>query len=134
MMRMALIVIAAAVAVALAWLAWDGWFYIQRGYSLALSFAGSPTSDYHVEFPAWRAGVHVLLWAGAMASIGAYVAEHRRASTAAWLTFAATLFVGMFDVVQYGTLGSHTSIRTVMLLFLFVLLATVAPLSRRAEV
>ena len=68
-----------------------------------------------------------------MAAIVAYVARSRWASTAAWLTFAATLLVGIYDVVKYGTIGSPTSIWTVLLLLLFALLTRFAPLAPRAN-
>ena len=113
---------AVAVALFLGWWAWDGWFYLQRGYSLGVSMAGHPGSVFHVDFPVWRAALHVLLWLAAMVAIVAYVTGRRWASTAAWLTFATTLLVGVYDVVQYGTIGSPTSIWTLLLLLLFALL------------
>jgi len=133
MTRQLLIGTAVAVALFLGWLAWDGWFYLQSGYSLGVSMVGHPASVFHVDFPAWRAAVHVLLWVVAVAAIVAYVARSRWASTAAWLTFAATLLVGIYDVVKYGTIGSPTSIWTVLLLLLFALLTRFAPLAPRAN-
>lgn len=132
MMRQALIVIAMVVVISLGWLAWDGWFYIQRGYSLGVWISGHPASEYHIDFPSWRKGIHVLLWAAAMVAIGAYAVEQSWALAAIWLTFAMTSFVGIHDVVQYGTMGSPTSIWTVLLLLLFALLGTVARLRSRA--
>lgn len=129
MMRPLLIVSAVAVAIALAWLAWDGWSYLQRGYSIGVSTAGHPTSEKEVDFPAWRAGVHILLWLAAMIATGAYLAGRPWASSAAWVTFAITSFVALCDVVQYGILGSPSSIWTVLLLLLLALLSTFAPLN-----
>ena len=134
MKRQFLIGTAVAVALFLGWLAVDGWFYLQRGYSLRAAIAGHPGSIFHVDFPMWRAAVHVLLWVAAMAAIVAYVTDRRWASTGAWLTFAATLVIGIYDVVQYGTIGSPTSIWTVLLLFLFALLTRFGPLAPRAKV
>ena len=131
MTRQFLIGTAVAVAFLLGWLAWDGWFYLQRGYSLGVSMAGHPASVLHIDFPEWRAAVHVLLSVGATAGIIAYVAGRRWASTAAWLTFAATLVGGIHDVVQYGTLGSPTSIWTVLLILLLALLTKFGPLAPR---
>lgn len=124
MTRSIIIGTAMAIAVLLAWLAWDGWLYLQRGYSLQVGLAGEPGSTFHTDFPAWRAAVHVLLWLVAIAAIVAYVAGRTWASLAAWLTFATTLAAGIYDVVQYGTIGSPTSIWTVLLLLLVALLAT----------
>ena len=78
---------AVAVALFLGWLAWDGWFYLQRSYSLGVSMAGRPASVFHIHFPLWRAAVRVLLWVAAMAAIVAYVTRRAWASTATWLTF-----------------------------------------------
>jgi hypothetical protein len=133
MTRQFLIGTSVAVASFLGWLAWEGWFYLQRGYSLSVSMAGHPTSVYHIDFPAWRAAVHVILCVAAMAAIVAYVTHRRWASTATWLTFAATLFVGIYDVVQYGTVGSPTSIWTVLLLLLFAVLTRFSPLAPRGN-
>ena len=88
---------------------------------------------FHIDFPMWRAAVHVLLWVAAMAAIVAYVTDRHWASTGAWLTFAATLVIGIYDVVQYGTIGSPTSIWTVLLLFLFALFTRFGPLAPRAK-
>jgi len=94
---------------------------------------GHPASVFHVDFPAWRAAVHVLLSVVAVAAIVAYVTRSRWASTAAWPIFAATLLVGIYDVVQYGTIGSPTSIWTVLLLLLFALLTRFGPLPPTAN-
>ena len=133
MTRQFLIGTAVAVALFLGWLAWDGWFYLQRGYSLGVSTAGHPDSVFHIDFPVWRAAVHVLLWVAAMATIAAYVTGRHWASKAAWLTFVATLLVGVYDVVQYGTIGSPTSIWAVLLLLLFALLTRFGPLAPRTN-
>lgn len=133
MTRQILVGTALAVALFLGWLAWDGGLYLQRGYSLGISMAGHPSSVFHIDFPAWRAAVHVLLWVAAMAAIGAYITGRRWASIAAWLTFAATLLVGIYDVVQYGTIGSPTSIWTALLLLLLALLTRFGPLVASAS-
>ncbi len=133
MTRQVFIATALAVAVCLAWLGWEGWFYIKRGYSFGVRLAGEPDSIFHIDFPPWRAAVHVSLWLAAMASIVAYVAGHRWACTAACLILAATFANGVYDVVHYGIIASPTSIWTVLLLLLFTLLTRFAPLSARAR-
>ena len=132
MMRRFFIISALALALFLTWQAWEGWLYIQRGYSLGVALEGEPRSVYHVDFPRWRAAVHVALWVAAMASIAAYVAGRQWASTAAWLTFAAVSTAGLLDVAEYGTMGSATSIWTVLLLLLFALLTRFGTLAPRA--
>jgi hypothetical protein len=124
---------ALAIALVLTWLAWDGWFYLQRGYSLGVALADEPTSISHISFPSWRAAAHVLLWLAAMGAIVAYVTHRSWTSIAAWLTLAATLAIGIDDVVEYGTMGSPTSIWTILLLTLLALLTTLAPLASTAK-
>jgi len=133
MKRQFLIGTAVAAALFLSWLAWDGWFYLQRGYSLGVSMSGHPASVFHIDFPAWRAAVHILLWVGAMAVIVTYISGRQRASTAAWLIFAATSLIGVYDVVQYGSIGSPTSIWTVLLLLLVALITRFGPVAPKAN-
>ena len=133
MTRHFLIGTALALALFLGWLALDGWFYLRQGYSLSVSMAGNPASIFHIDFPVWRTAVHVLLWVAAMVAIMAYVSRRRWASTAAWLAFTATLLVAIFDVVQYGTIGSPTSIWTVLLLLVVVLLTKLDPVTQRVN-
>lgn len=132
--RQLLIGTAIAAAFCLVWLAWDGWSYLQRGYSLGVSMPGGPASVFHIDFPTWRAVVHIILSVAAMFAIAAYIISRRWASTAAWLSFAAALLVGIYDVVQYGTIGSPTSIWTVLLLLAFALLTRFGRLPAEAEV
>jgi len=113
---------ALCVAVLLTWLAWDGWLYLQSGYSLSVGMAGETGSIFHIDFPAWRTVIHVLIWVAGLASIAAYIAGIRWASTLAWLTLAVALAIGLSDVSQYGTMGSPTSIWTILLLLIFGLL------------
>ena len=133
MSRHLLISVALVVALLVGWLAWDGWFYLQRGYSLGVSIRGHPGSVFHIDFPMWREAVHIFLLVAAMAAIVAYVTSWRWASTAAWLSFAATLVIGIYDVVQYGAIGSPTSIWTVLLLLFFALLTMIGPLASKAK-
>lgn len=123
---------ALAVALLLGWMAWDGWFYLQRGYWLGVSMDGGPSSAYHIEFPVWRSVAHLVFWGAATAAVVAYIARHRLAPALAWTAFAATLIVGMSDISQYGTMGSPTSGKTVLLLLLFALFTKLSPLPARA--
>jgi hypothetical protein len=69
----------------------------------------------------------------AMGAIVRYVTGRSWASKAAWLTFAATFILGIYDVVQYGTIGSPTSIWTVLLLLLLALLARFGPITATSD-
>lgn len=130
-MRQFLIGIAVAVALFLSWLGWDGWFYLQRGYSLRVSMSGHQASVFHIGLSAWRGVVHILLWLAAMAVIVAYITGRQGASTAAWLIFAAASLIGIYDIIQYGSIGSPTSIWTVLLLLLVALFTKLGPLTPR---
>ncbi len=68
-----------------------------------------------------------------MAVLVAYITGRQGASTAAWLIFAATSLIGILDVVQYGSIGSPTSIWTVLLLLLIALLTRFGPLAQKAR-
>ena len=115
---------AVGVALLLTWWAWDGWLYLQRGYSLGVGMPGKRAWILQIAFPTWRAAAHVLLWVTAMIAAFAFVADLRWASSAAWFAFGATVAVGIYDVVEYGTMGSPTSVWVVLLLLLFALVTT----------
>lgn len=133
MKRHFLIGAAMLIAIFLGWFAWDGWLYLQRGYSLSVSMTGHKASVFHIDFPMWRSAVHIFLWLLAMAAILAYLAGRSRASTLAWLAFAATSVIGIYDMMQFGTIGSPTSIWAVLLLLLFALLTRFGALVLRAK-
>lgn len=120
-------------AAALTWLAWNGWTYLRAGYSLALSMPGRPPAVSHIDFPAWRAMVHILLWLATLIGAVAYATGRRWASLATWSVVAAIVLVGISDVVRYGFIGSPTSVWTVLLVLLLALLTSfgsVAPSTR----
>lgn len=68
-----------------------------------------------------------------MAAIVAYVAGRPWASPLAWLTLSAALVTGIYDVVEYGTIGAPTSIWTVLLVFIFALMTRFRKLAESAE-
>ncbi len=117
----------------LGWLSLDGWVYLQRGYSLSIALSGHASSVYHVDFPTWRVSAHVLLWVAGMIAILAYVTCQGWASAAAWLAFGATSLLGIHDVDQYGTIGSPTSVWSVLLFLSFALLVRVDPFAPNAN-
>lgn len=96
--------------------------YLARGYALQINSdlgQGQPT---HISFPAWRS-VAALAWAGcaALAAI-LRLTDNRNAVWVAWVAFGGALMTGCYDVYEYGTVGSPTSLKTLGLLFGIALL------------
>ena len=115
------VVVAAIVLVALAV---DEASYLQRGYDLSMGFAGQVPSIVHTTFPTWLKVTHGLIGLGALSTLVFTAMMRRIAVPLAWVTLGAAIAVGYYDVIQYGTLGSPTSIKTILLLFLLCILTT----------
>jgi hypothetical protein len=115
-------------AVILTWLFYQGWIYLQRGYWIGVGLEGQQATTSHISFPHWRLLAHLLLWAAMMCSIVACLLGRHWSTATAWLACAATCGVGIYDVEQFGLLGSPTSIWTVVLLLVVALLAKARPL------
>ena len=98
--------------------------YLQRGYDLSMGFAGQRPSIVHTTFPTWLKVAHGLIGLGVLTTLVFTAMMRRVAVQLAWITLAAAITVGYYDVIQYGTLGSPTSIKTILLLFLLCILAT----------
>jgi hypothetical protein len=113
-----------AIAIVLVVLGLDEASYLQRGYDLALGFAGESPSVVHTTFPVWLKVAHGLIGLGALSTLAFTATMHRAAVPLAWGTLGAAIAMGYYDVIQYGTLGSPTSIKTILLLFLLCVLAT----------
>jgi hypothetical protein len=114
----------AIAAVVLVVLAVDEASYLQRGYSLSLGFAGQPPSVVHIDFPTWLKVAHGVVGLVALSALTFLAMMRRTGVPLAWATFVAAIAVGIHDVVQYGTLGSPTSIKTILLFFVLSILAT----------
>ena len=113
-----------AAAVALLVLAVDEASYLQRGYDLSLGFAGQPPSIVHTTFPMWLKVAHGLIGLAALTTLLLLAMLRQAAVALAWVTLGAAIVVGYYDVFQYGTLGSPTSTKTIVLLLLLCILAT----------
>jgi hypothetical protein len=111
-------------AIVLVVLALDEASYLQRGYDLSMGFAGQTPSIVHTTFPAWLKVAHGLIGLGVLITLVFMALMRRAAVPLAWFTFGAAIAVGYYDVIQYGTLGSPTSIKTILLLLLICILAT----------
>ena len=121
MLILGTVVVTAIVLVALAV---DEASYLQRGYDLSMGFAGQSPSIVHTAFPAWLKVTHGLIGFGALSTLVFTAMTRRIAVPLAWVTLGAAIAVGYYDVIQYGTLGSPTSIKTILLLFLLCILTT----------
>lgn len=113
-----------AAAVVLVVLAVDEASYLQRGYDLSLGFAGQPPSIVHTTFPMWLKVAHGLIGLGALSTLVFIAMMYRAAVPVAWTTLGTAIVVGYYDVIQYGTLGSPTSTKSILLLLLLCILAT----------
>ena len=111
-------------AVVLGWSLWSSWLSLDHGYSIGVDVAGRSQSIYQVEFPTWRKTAHLLLSVAILITLALYVVGRDWARAAAWSAFGAASLIGLLDVAQYGTLGSPTSIWTVLVLLLFSLLSS----------
>lgn len=101
----------------------DRWHYLQEGYRLVISIAGDAPSTVGMEFPIWRKVMHLLLWLGALATLGLFFAGHKSAVRASVGLAVSALAIGLHDFGQYGTMGSPTSNSSILLLGLLVLAA-----------
>jgi len=119
---------AALLALILTLIAYDGWLYLGRGYTIAIS-SGASASGFEVTFPAWRRIAHVALWAASLAALALLVRAHRRAAVAAFLTVAGALALHASDILEYGTLGAPPAHQLPLLL----LIALAAAYRRRAD-
>ena len=118
-----ILLIAAAFAVLLALTAASTFPYLMRGYSLSVGIEGVQPKDYHVDFPPTRIAIAALIWALGFAAIALFIVGDRRAGLLSWGVFISALLVAVWDVFEYGTMGSPTSL-WVLLVFLLLALAT----------
>ena len=102
--------------------------YLLRGYSLSMRFdasfeqRGATTS--HIDFPIWLGLVHGVIYLAIFVTLVLTILFRHQALLLAWLTFLAALLVGVLDVYQYGTIGSPTSIKTILLILILAALTT----------
>src|SRR5262249_17228701 len=98
--------------------------YLERGYDFSGSFAGRTPRVVHIDFPTWLKAAHGLIGLAAFSTLTFLALMRRAAVPFAWVTLLVAMVVGIYDVYQYGTLGSPTSIKTVSLVLLLSMLAT----------
>ena len=107
-----------AVGVVLLAFAFEEASYLQRGYTLSLSFGGLPPAQTHITFPIWLKLAYGLIGLGALSTLILIAMMRRAAVPFAWVTLAYAIYVGYYDSILYGTLGSPASIKSILLLFL----------------
>jgi hypothetical protein len=102
--------------------------YLWRGYCLQMSIQASFENRgpfvSHISFPPWLAVVHGAIYLALFVILGLSALFRRQAFLLAWMTFLAVLIVGALEVQEYGTIGSPTSIKTVLLILVLALLTT----------
>ena len=107
------------------------WLYLDRGYTLGIAIDGGATTRSHVSFPWSRKLILLALGGAAFGALWLFASSHRLDRTATWAAFAVGLLVALFDVREYGTLGSPTTLWALLLLLAMAL--TVQLSTRRAE-
>lgn len=107
------------------------WAYLDRGYTLGIAIDGGAATRSHVSFPWSRKLILLALGGAAFAALWLFASSHRLDRTAAWAAFAVGLLVALFDVREYGTLGSPTALWALLLLLAMAL--TVQFSARPAE-
>ena len=122
--RAVILGIVVAAAVVLIVLGLDEASYLERGYSISGGFAGQTPRIVHIDFPNWLKVTHGMIGLAVLGTLMFLAMMRRAAVPLAWATLVVAMAVGMHDVIQYGTLGSPTSIKTIVLVLLLAILAT----------
>lgn len=107
------------------------WVYLDRGYTLGIAIDGGAATSSHVSFPWSRKLILLALGATAFGALWLFASSHRLDRIAAWAAFAFGLLVALFDVREYGMLGSPTTLWALLLLLAMAL--TVQLSARPAE-
>jgi hypothetical protein len=107
------------------------WTYLDHGYTLGVAINGGPVSSSHIGFPWSRKLALLALGAAAFGALWLFASSHKLDRAAAWATLALGLLVALFDVREYGTMGSPTTLWAVLLLLALAL--TVQLSAPRAE-
>ncbi|MCA1198320.1 hypothetical protein K9B35_10100 [Sphingomonas sp. R647] len=90
------------------------WQYLDRGYTLAVSIGEGPASISHINFPTWRKLASLPIIGFALLAIALFAAKHRRALLLAWTAFGGALILGIYDLREFGLIGSPTSLWTLL--------------------
>lgn len=107
------------------------WAYLDRGYALSVAINGGAASSSHIGFPGSRKLALLVLGATAFGTLWLFASSHKLDRAMGWATFALGMLVALFDVREYGTMGSPTTLWAVLLLLALAL--TVQLFARRAE-
>jgi hypothetical protein len=94
---------------ALVFVATETWLRLVAGYQLHIGFEGGPRTTYDIVFPFWRKlleGVVLVVLAGGIL-LGMF--GRSRAFSAIVVGIAGVAALGLYDVWEYGTIGSPTS-------------------------
>lgn len=96
------------------------WQYVQEGYSLKIGEVGGAFSEYVIQFPLWRSIAVYVVALAILVGVGLAMAGRRLAVVVLGVALFATVVIGAYDVDQYGTIGSPTSLKSVALLLLLL--------------
>lgn len=107
------------------------WAYLDRGYALSVAINGGAASSSHIGFPWSRKLVLLVLGVAAFGAVWLFASSHKLDRAMGWATFALGMLVALFDVREYGTMGSPTTLWAVLLLLALALTAQLS--ASRAE-
>ena len=97
------------------------WAYLDHGYTLGIAINGGPVSSSHIGFPWSRKLVLLALGVAAFGTLWLFASSRKRDRVVAWATLAFGLLVALFDIREYGTIGSPTTLWAVLLLLALAL-------------
>ena len=103
-------------AIIFIWLGLSQAAYLERGYSISLSLGDRPPTVYHEPFPYWLKVGHALTGFGVITSLVLGAMLRPAAVVVAWAAFASATVVGCYDVFEYGTIATPTSLKFYVLI------------------
>jgi hypothetical protein len=98
--------------VALAFVAREAWLHLEAGYQIQVGFEGGPYKTYDIVFPFWRKILGSASLAVIAAGILLWMSEHSHAFSILLAGSTSVAALGLYDVWQYGTMGTPTSLGT----------------------
>jgi hypothetical protein len=98
--------------------------HLQRGYSISISMGDNPDTVYHDPFPLWVKAGHAVTALAAMTSLVFFSMLRPVSIVAAWAAFASATAVGIYDIYEYGTIGTPTSGSYYLLVFVIAAVVT----------
>ena len=98
------------------------WSYLRGGYGISVGLEdGAAALHTHIVFPVWRLVAHIAIAALIAVSAWLVVFRNRPSVLVQGTATGAALVVGGWDVYEYGTLASPTTLVSTVLVVLLYL-------------